>query len=132
MFLQVCIDSIIIGDVEQLGITFATAAKVIITAMEHFVPKQELHFLGLEHIDETAVVVKIPAVSSGSATPFVGIGQFETSSQVAKERLLDQQAHAAGNEFFTDLDIQGPICRTQEISELLFFIFCSCCGHIDS
>jgi hypothetical protein len=100
--------------------------------MENFVTKQEFNFFGTKHINEPTVVIKIPAVGGGSATPFVGIGQFQTGSQVAKERLLDQQAHAAGNEFFTDLGIQGSICGTQEIGELLFFIFCSCCGHIDS
>ena len=73
MFFQVCVDTIVIGDVEQLRVSIASTSKVIVNTMQNFMSKQELNFFGFEHFNKTGIVVEIATVCCGSRTPFVGV-----------------------------------------------------------
>jgi hypothetical protein len=67
--------------------------------------KQEFDFFGFEHVDETTVVIKISTVCGGSATPFVGIGQLQSSGQIAKETGTEQQAHTSRDQLFAHFSV---------------------------
>ena len=94
--------------------------------MQYFVTKQELNLLGLEQLDEAGVVIEVPAVCCGSGTPFVRIDQFQTSSKIAKETGLEQQAHTGSDQFLTHNAVQFHVLRTHKIFELV--VFGICCG----
>jgi hypothetical protein len=106
---------------------------MVINAMEHLVSKQEFDLLWLQHFDEAAVVVEVPAVSGSGSTPFICVYQLEPGGQIAKETGPEQHAHSGSDQEFTHFTIQFGVHGPDEIGEPFGVVFvggiCCGCGH---
>ena len=128
---QVLVYTVVIGNVPQLRITFATTAKVVIHTMQHFVSKQELNFFWAQHFDEASVVIEIAAICGCSGAPFVSIDQLETGGQVAKETGTEQETHTSSDQLLANFAVYFGISSTQQVFELVGFFFVgSGCSHV--
>jgi hypothetical protein len=131
VFLKVGIYAKVIGNIPQLRIPITTPPKVIIDAVQDFVPKQELNLLGPQHLDKAAIVIEAPSVSGSSGAPLVGINHLETSSKVAKEAGAQQHANSSSNQHLANFAIYLGISWPYQGRKFLGIFFGSsgpCCG----